>query len=388
MRKMCGLPAGSEAFPRWYKAIHEKHISDVDKCNIVAKAIRTTFIYEDAEVPLYADLLKMVRTRNWTAQDMGLTASCENAAKGLSPFAMIDFTLEDIAVMGSDAQDLKGATHVTASDLRTARKKIKATVPKNGTDLMLMLKRYANFIFALFTSESPLYKELATIIRSYRKITANARTNFPHNVRATLPWIILLQSRVFAEGEMATSADTDEVVGCLGEFVNLKNSIMGRTLTSIAHDDLPDQLKADPMQNSVTAGKRNLAAVQPPLAALTPGEPPKKTPRDQPVRQGFNKAMEALLGEAVKKADFPSVQRMCQFCGVTRENLLPDFNCKVDCLQFCLFGKCSFHQRCKYNHRFASKQQVQAVRTKLKRFLDDPAAMKEPGKPPAAVEAQ
>ncbi len=385
MRKMCGLPAGSEAFPHWFKAIHEPNVSDTDKCNIIAKVIRTAFIYEDAEVPLYAELLKMVRTRNWTAMDMGLIASFENAAKGLSPFGMIDFTLEDIAVMGSDAQDLAGATHVTASDLKAARKKIKAQVPKDGTELLLMLKRYANFIFAIFTSESPLYKELAIIIRAFKKITTNARINVPHNVRATIPWIILLQSRVFAEGEMTSRADMDGTEGCLGEFVNLKNAITAKCLSGLSHDDMPDQLRIDPTRGmkNLGPGKRDLAAML--QAAGSPeDEHPAKTPKQQggPKRNGFNKAMDALLSDALKKAGDPTLHDVCKFCGVTRENLLPDFNCYEDCLQFCLTGKCPYGQKCKYNHIFASKKQLNAVQTKLKRFLDNPEELKVPGKTP------
>ena len=56
MRTMCGLPPGREASPQWFKDIHEQHVNDANKCSIIAKHIRTTFIYEDAEVLLYADL--------------------------------------------------------------------------------------------------------------------------------------------------------------------------------------------------------------------------------------------------------------------------------------------------------------------------------------------
>ena len=41
---------------------------------------------------------------------MGFTPSYLNAAKGLSPFAMIDFTLEDIAVMTNTDNDINLAT--------------------------------------------------------------------------------------------------------------------------------------------------------------------------------------------------------------------------------------------------------------------------------------
>ncbi len=385
MRKLCGLPAGSEAFPHWFKAIHAQHVSDNDKANIIAKLIRSTFIYEDAEVPLYADLLKGVRTRNWTAQDMGLIASFENAAKGISPFAMFDFTSEDIAVMGSEATDLEKATVVTTSDLKSARKKLKAVVPKDGQALLLTLKRFGNFLFALFTSESPLFKELAKIIKAFKKITLNARINLPHHVRATIMWIILLQSRVFAEGDMLARADSDDVEGCLGEFINLKNAIMAKSLAGLNHEDMPDQLRYEQGRTDTDggAGKRTRGKSEQGVnPGVTPDDPPTKTPRQTPARNGYNKEfVDGTMVPALAAAGNPTLHEVCQFCGVTRENLMPDFNCRTDCIKFALTGKCEYGNKCRFHHLTVNKKQEGAVRTKLKRFLDNPAEIKKPGKP-------
>ena len=114
----------------------------------------------------------MICSQNWMAQDLGIIALFENAAKGISPFAIFDLTNEDIAIMGSEAYDLERAAVVTTSDKR-AHKKIKAVVPKDGHALLTTLKTYANLLFALFTSESPLFKEMvAKLFKSFKKITS------------------------------------------------------------------------------------------------------------------------------------------------------------------------------------------------------------------------
>ena len=284
--------------------------------------------------------------------------------------------------MGTKADDLAAATHVTTSDLKAAQRKLKAIVPTDGTALLLMLRRYANFIFALFTSESPLYKELAKVIRAFKKITLNARSNQPHKVRATILWIILLQSRVFAEGEMISTADSEDIRGCLGEFLNLKNALACKSLAYLTHEDMPDQLHKDPDAPKPGQSKRDIATMldATSLTTTTTAPPNKQTKQQGLARHGYNKEMEQILGDAMKKAGNPSLYEMCKFCGVTRENLLPDVDCNVDCLKFCVLGKCDYGNRCKYNHLFASKKQLTTVKTKLQRFLDDPTALQPPGK--------
>lgn len=90
MRRMCGIEAnaGDECFPHWFREIFAKHQDDVSRAQLIAECVDASWILEDAEVPLYPALLKTIRMRNWTAQDLGKRAALVNAASGLSPFAM------------------------------------------------------------------------------------------------------------------------------------------------------------------------------------------------------------------------------------------------------------------------------------------------------------
>ena len=379
MRTMCGLPVGSEAFPGWFKALHGKHLDDKDKINIIAETLQHTSNYEDAEVPLYPTLLKTIKARDWTAADMGFTPSYLNAAKGLSPFAMIDFTLEDIAVMTNTDTDLNLATQIAPADLRAARSKVKAGVPASGDDLLLMLKRFANLIYALFTSQSPLYQELHLIIKALKAFSLNARKNLPHKVRATIMWIILLQARKFSKGQMDMDDAEDK---CLGEFKNLKHHLLAKSCAGLNHEDMPDELRKDPSQGPTPPGKRDLEAM---LKALQSGKvpaqlPPKKTKNDHLIREPHNAEVSTLLRKPMQEAGGISLDDVCTFCGVTRAALIPNFDITKDCAVHFLFGTCRYGDSCIFNHRTATKAQLKTIQDKLDKFIRDPKAAKSTGK--------
>jgi len=106
--------------------------------------------FQDAEVPLYPSLLlKMILKWDWTGKDVSKWVALARAAKGLSPFAMVDLTEDNVAYMQQEDDDLKYATMVLASELKAARKNIAAKVSKDAEGLMQMIKRFTKFLYAL-----------------------------------------------------------------------------------------------------------------------------------------------------------------------------------------------------------------------------------------------
>ena len=238
MRRMCGLEAeaGDKCFPQWFCDIFAKHQDDVIKAQLIAEYIGATWILEDAEVPLYLPLLKTIRTRNWTAQDLGKRVALVNATSRLSPFAMVDLTEDNIAEMTQVSTDLANATSVLILDHKAARAKIIAETPTDAHGFLLMLKRYTNLLFALFSAQSPLYIQMYGIVKALREYSMMARENLSHKVKTSILWIILLQSRWFAQGKMVgTNA-------CLGEFTHMVNLIKAKNCAGITHDEVPSNL--------------------------------------------------------------------------------------------------------------------------------------------------
>ena len=154
MKRMCGLDeaAGDDCFQKWFWDIFAKHLDDVARAQVIAEAVDQAWILEDAEVPLYPALIKTIIKKDWTASDLGKQAALVDSAKGLSPFALINLTDEDVALMVEDDEDLYKVTVVLAAEVKAARAKVKAKTPATAEEFMLML-RFTNLLFALFSSQ-------------------------------------------------------------------------------------------------------------------------------------------------------------------------------------------------------------------------------------------
>ena len=154
MRKMCGLDytAGDECLPKWYKDLFAKHQDEKDKAQVIATAIVKCHIFDDAEVPLYPTLVKTTVKKDWTASDIRKRATLVNVVMGLSPFTMLDMTEEVVALMQQDHEDLLNASLISTSEVKSTRAKLIATTPSDSEGFMMMLKRFANLLFALFSS--------------------------------------------------------------------------------------------------------------------------------------------------------------------------------------------------------------------------------------------
>jgi len=152
MLRMYGLldEAADKCLPKWFKDMFGKHMDNMTKAMFIAAAVERNFVIDDAEVPLYPALTKTIMKWDWTGSDLGKRATLVNAAKGLSPFTMVDLTEEDVAEMTQDFEDLKNATAVSTADYKAARLRLVAKPPGDAEGFMLMLKRYANLLHALF----------------------------------------------------------------------------------------------------------------------------------------------------------------------------------------------------------------------------------------------
>ena len=239
MKIMCGLKEvdAEETLPKWYRDLFHRHQDEKDKQNIITSAIKQTSFFEDAEVPLYPALVKMILKQDWLAGDLGKWAAYVNATKGISPFAMLDMTEEDVAIMTEEYDDMTRATSVTAVEYNNARVQIKAQVPTSSEEFMEMLKRYTNLLFAIFSSQSPLYVELPAIIKALKSLSLNARSKLGHDTKASIILIILLQPRRYAQGEIIGEE------ACLWEFSNMQTNLLVKNCQVISHIELPDLLK-------------------------------------------------------------------------------------------------------------------------------------------------
>ena len=83
------------------------------------------------------------------------------------------------------------ASLVSIAELRVQRNKTKISVPTEADDFMVMLKRYANLLFAVFTDTCPLFKAMLEVIRALRGFSREARKKMSMTTKGSILWIVL-----------------------------------------------------------------------------------------------------------------------------------------------------------------------------------------------------
>ena len=359
MTIMCGLEedAPVASLPKWYRDLFKKNQDDKDKSNIICAQLESTYILEDGEVPLYPALIKMIQKRDWSAGDVGKRASFVNAAKGISPFAMFDFSEDDVAVMVQDFQDISGATTITAADIKAARSKLQAAVPTTTEDFLKMLRAYTNLLFSLFTNQCPLYKSMYTIIKGLRDLSKSAREQLNHQTKASMLWVILLQSRRFAQGRMVGNES------CLAEFTTMITHLNAKACRAIQHDEIPKELLA----GSCPSGAQRDKPERPKDSAT---QNPPKRPKTE---AKYNTDIAKALAQPLKDAGYPGLAAICAYCSTSVQQLIPD---DTICRTYAITGRCRYSPNCRFRHITTSKEQTKKILEGLKRFTTEPLGLK------------
>ena len=321
--------------------------------------MESSWIFDDAEVPLYPALVKTVLKRNWAASDLGTRAAFVNAMKGLSPFGMLDLTEDEVADMHDLEGDLTAATAVTAADHRNARSKLRAHVPEIAEDFMLMLKRYTKLIFALFGSQSPMYQAMYDLVQALRNFSPQARQALSQQTKGSLLWTILLQSRRFAQGKMVGDD------ACLGEFTNTLTLLRAKS-GIILHAEVPAELvgQAQPQKRK--------------SSEFSGADLPSKYRRPDPTSNHttpWHPKLKKALETPLRDAGYPPLGKICQMCGLNQALLVPDMDETV-CRYHLVLGQCKSPHACKTKHVTATDAQATSIPKKLHRFIQTPLELK------------
>ena len=96
---------------------------------------------------------------------------------------------------------------------------------------MLRLKRYTNLVYVIFPETCPLFKMLREVILALKDLSPEARKCTTMATKGYILWIVLLQSRQFALGE----------VNILCEFTTMKGNLQAKRAT-IHHSEMPLEL--------------------------------------------------------------------------------------------------------------------------------------------------
>lgn len=85
-------------------------------------------------------------------------------------------------------------------------------------------------------------------------------------------------------------------------------------------------------------------------------------------------------GDAARQ---PSLKRVCDYCGITPEQLVPADLGADYCRNYLVTGQCMFGTTCQFHHSTAAKKQIAMITSKLKRYKEDPLGLKGEKSTPA-----
>jgi hypothetical protein len=76
--------------------------------------------------------------------------SIPHAAERLPPFIVLDFTKDEVAALNDADENIGEASHSKPGDIKALKSKFKSKVPELAIKFIMLLKTFANLIFASF----------------------------------------------------------------------------------------------------------------------------------------------------------------------------------------------------------------------------------------------
>jgi hypothetical protein len=309
--------------------------------------------YEDAEVPLTTPLLKMVNTRNWVGKDGNIKRpSFLHAAEGLTVFMVLDFTADEVAGLNDLHETITTASYVTPSDIQALKKRIQPKVP-TGERFQKLLKTYANFIFAIFDSDSPLFLCLKTLVDALREYSEEARTAMSLATRASILWVIHKQSRLFATGKTVVLAEFQEV-----------QCVLNAKCANYHHAETPKELLETKQGNQHPNNKRKNPYNQD--KSTQDKTKPKPTVNPNCWHPKLKQALETPLQTAKQ----PSMSAIFEFCNTKPDEIVQKWHSR--CASNLFFGKCFHGASCSKQHVLPKEHEVPKMLKLVENFIKAP----------------
>ena len=358
--RMCGKASTGkfQDLPGWLQECNDKGNSESYKHILVQKFIMANSFFDDAEVPLTMQIIKMFVKRAWTGKDGNITRpTLLHAMEGLTPFAMQDLNEDEVAILNDESDLLDRASQVSVAELRGQQNKLKVSIPAEADDFMLMLKRFTNLLYAAFSETYPLFKAMVEIIRALKEFSREARKKMTSATKGSILWIVLLQARQFSLGE----------VNLLCEFTTMHEDLRAKR-ASILHSEMPHEL----LKNSSEHPERKKRNTPSPTHSMD-GDKSKKT-KTVANPNNWNPKLKAALEAPLKAAGNPSFTKVMNYCKKDAYSIFPKGS--PVCVPNAFFGTCYHVDKCTKKHTQASDAQVQPILTLLDKFIKAPAKLK------------
>ena len=133
---------------------------------------------------------------------------------------MWELSEDQVADMEFQSMYLHESSTVTPIDIKTAKAKLVASVPMDGFEYTKVLVRFKNLLFKLFSPSCSLYLKLLDLVNAIWRYRINIIHTLPLPAKASILWIIHLQARHFAQGNMDSSHHAQPILPAFSMIYN------------------------------------------------------------------------------------------------------------------------------------------------------------------------
>ena len=205
---MCGLQSGQEdRLPEWITTVATANLSKDGKRNVVRKVLNAELKYDEQQIPITPQLIKMIMDKEFTGDNDHTTAN--GAMKGLSPYLMASMTAEELEEAADCARALEESRSATVAEIRKKHTR-KAQALDGFTDLLIILKTYVNLLLTLFGRRCPFLQELVKdIILPLQKFNSMARRLMAKTTLAAILWAVFKQACQFTLDQIEDGCEAD-----------------------------------------------------------------------------------------------------------------------------------------------------------------------------------
>jgi hypothetical protein len=379
--------------PSFWRKMAEKNIGKEGEKSKIRTALRNTTVkYREAKIKITPYLLTMIVNR---AFEGDLTSSKQEATKGLSPFALPPISNAELDEITAYDADIAAATSVSTTDIK--KTKITLVEADNYDDLMRYLKEFANLLEVLFTNNCPLWVACKDTIEILLDYTAEETAALQRVSCNAILWIVMMQSRSFAAGEMEDADNTTpafgEMMTCItvrkqvefgglppsmkkrsNEYTNNNNNNHNHINNNNNHNNKKQRYNNDNDNNNgngyTNNNSNNNNGNNNHHTYNNNNNNNRRNPPPEFTDKGVQHPKLAEAFNAIKHINRvpPQIYKLCEACETKHHLLFP--NRTNLCAKSQIFGSCP--KECRHLHTRISDAEAEAVIRKLRRAIDDP----------------
>ena len=160
----------------------------------------------------------------------------------------------------------------------------------------------------------------------------------------------------------------------MGEFTNMVNLIKAKNCKTITHVEVLTDLLSPTgkklKEQGTQKNQRNLH-----MEMTGEENALRKKTKTANIMLQYNAELKDFFEQPLKDAGYPGLNRICRFSEIEQNQLLPTLS-KKTCRSYLMMGKCMWKNECKFEHHTATKEEVDTIIKKLKRFKEDPLGCK------------